>query len=91
MGAQQRVEILKALYRGAELLVLDEPTAALDPLAEAEIYENFGKLVKGKTACTPVKTVCKINSKIYAGTVSQDSRKNNLNFFICFLFHIHNC
>ena len=31
-------------------MILDEPTAALDPLAEAEIYENFNELVKDKTS-----------------------------------------
>ena len=50
VGMQQRVEILKVLYRGAETLILDEPTAALDPIAEAEIYEQFSQMTAGKTA-----------------------------------------
>ena len=37
VGAQQRVEILKALYRGAELLVLDEPTSMLDVITQAQM------------------------------------------------------
>ena len=37
VGARQRVEILKALYRGAEVLILDEPTAALAPTEVAEL------------------------------------------------------
>ncbi len=41
VGMQQRVEIVKALYRGADLLILDEPTAALTP---QEIHELFGVL-----------------------------------------------
>ena len=49
VGAQQRVEILKTLYRGAELLILDEPTAALDAIAESEVYEKFRELGKEKT------------------------------------------
>lgn len=39
-----------ALYKDAPFVILDEPTAALDPLAEAEIYGNFNGLVKEKTA-----------------------------------------
>ncbi len=46
VGQQQRVEILKALYRGAEILVLDEPTAVLTP---QEAHELFG-IVRGLTA-----------------------------------------
>ncbi len=46
VGQQQRVEILKALYRGAEILVLDEPTAVLTPL---EAKELFG-IIRGLTA-----------------------------------------
>ncbi len=49
-GQNQKLAIARALYKDANMVVMDEPTAALDPLAEAEIYENFGKLVKGKTA-----------------------------------------
>ena len=50
VGAQQRVEILKALFRGAELLILDEPTAALDPIAESEIYQKYNEMTKGKSS-----------------------------------------
>ncbi len=39
VGQQQRVEILKALYRGAEILVLDEPTAVLTPQEAQELFE----------------------------------------------------
>ena len=44
------MEILKVLYRGAETLILDEPTAALDPIAEAEIYSKFDDIAGDKTA-----------------------------------------
>jgi len=44
VGAQQRVEILKALYRGAELLILDEPTAALTDIEVEGLYSVIDKL-----------------------------------------------
>jgi ABC-type uncharacterized transport system ATPase subunit len=50
VGEEQRVEILKALYRGAEILILDEPTAVLTPQETAELFENLRRLRKaGKT------------------------------------------
>lgn len=49
-GQNQKLAIARALYKNANMVVLDEPTAALDPLAEADIYENFSSLVKCKTA-----------------------------------------
>ncbi len=49
-GQSQKVAIARALYKQADLVILDEPTSALDPLAEAEIYQNFNELTKGKTA-----------------------------------------
>src|SRR6188472_3774566 len=44
VGAQQRVEILRALYRGAEVLVLDEPTAVLTAQEAAELFEVLREL-----------------------------------------------
>src|SRR5918996_2804125 len=50
VGEEQRVEILKALYRGVDLLILDEPTAVLTPSEAAELFENLRKLrADGKT------------------------------------------
>jgi len=46
VGVQQRVEILKTLYRGAELLILDEPTAVLTPLEVSEFFVVLKNLVK---------------------------------------------
>lgn len=48
-GEQQKVAIARAVYKDAELMVLDEPTAALDPYAEYEIYKNFSEITEGKT------------------------------------------
>ena len=49
-GEQQKLAIARALIKNAPVVVLDEPTAALDPLAEYEIYKQFEELVSGKTA-----------------------------------------
>jgi ABC-type multidrug transport system fused ATPase/permease subunit len=49
-GEQQKIAIARALYKNAPIVVLDEPTAALDPMAEYEIYKQFNELVAGKTA-----------------------------------------
>ena len=49
-GERQKLSIARGLYKDAPMVIMDEPTAALDALAEAEIYENFSSLVKGKTA-----------------------------------------
>lgn len=49
-GESQKLSIARALYKGGNMVIMDEPTAALDALAEAEIYENFSELVKGKTS-----------------------------------------
>lgn len=48
-GEAQKLAIARAIYKDAPVMVLDEPTAALDPYAEYEVYENFGKLTGGKT------------------------------------------
>lgn len=49
-GQRQKTAIARALYRNAPVVILDEPTAALDPVAEYEIYRQFNTLVGGKTA-----------------------------------------
>ncbi|MCM1334090.1 MAG: ABC transporter ATP-binding protein/permease [Bacteroides sp.] len=49
-GEQQKLALARALYKDAPIVILDEPTAALDPVAEYEIYRQFNDLVKGKTA-----------------------------------------
>lgn len=49
-GESQKLAIARALYKGGNCVIMDEPTAALDALAEAAIYEEFDKLTQGKTA-----------------------------------------
>ena len=49
-GEAQKIALARALYKNAPFIILDEPTAALDPIAEAEIYSNFNNIVGDKTA-----------------------------------------
>lgn len=49
-GEQQKIAISRALFKESPIVILDEPTAALDPLAEYEVYKEFHTLVGGKTA-----------------------------------------
>lgn len=49
-GQGQKIAIARALYKKASMVILDEPASALDPIAEAEIYEKFNSLVEDKTA-----------------------------------------
>jgi len=49
-GENQRIAIARAFYKQGEILVLDEPTAALDALAEANIYQHFDQAVHDRTA-----------------------------------------
>lgn len=49
-GELQKVALARALYKDAPFVILDEPTAALDPMAEAAVYEGFQVLTKHKTA-----------------------------------------
>ena len=49
-GEAQKIAIARSLYKDAPFVIMDEPTSALDPVAEYEIYQNFDKMVQGKTS-----------------------------------------
>lgn len=49
-GEAQKIAIARALYKNAPFIILDEPTAALDPIAEAEIYSQFDEITDDRTA-----------------------------------------
>lgn len=49
-GEAQKLMMARALYKDAPVLVLDEPTAALDPIAENEVYEQYRRMAAGKTS-----------------------------------------
>ena len=49
-GEMQRLMLARALYKNAPILILDEPTAALDPIAESSLYERYNELSHGRTS-----------------------------------------
>lgn len=49
-GEKQKLMLARALYKGADVFILDEPTAALDALAENRMYKQFDEIVQGKTS-----------------------------------------
>ena len=49
-GETQKLLLARAIYKDSSILVLDEPTAALDPIAENELYEKYSALTTGKTS-----------------------------------------
>lgn len=49
-GEAQKIALARALYKDAPMVILDEPTAALDPIAEYEVYTTFDRTIGGKTA-----------------------------------------
>lgn len=48
-GEEQKIAIVRALYKNSPVLILDEPTSALDPVAEHEIYQKFAEMSDGRT------------------------------------------
>ena len=49
-GEAQKIALARALYKNASFIILDEPTAALDPVAEFEVYSKMNEIVGDKTA-----------------------------------------
>ena len=83
VGEQQRVEILKALYRGADVLILDEPTGVLTPQEVEELFTVFEELTaEGKTlifithklgeAMTAADEITVLRDGVNVGTVAAD-------------------
>jgi ABC-type multidrug transport system fused ATPase/permease subunit len=49
-GEMQKLALARALYKGGKALILDEPTAALDPIAESGIYMEYNRMTAGRTS-----------------------------------------
>ena len=49
-GELQKLMLARALYKDSPVVILDEPTATLDPIAESEMYEKYDELIQGKTS-----------------------------------------
>ena len=49
-GEKQKLLFARALYKSSQLMILDEPTAALDPISENELYQNFSEAAAGRTS-----------------------------------------
>ena len=49
-GETQKLLLARSIYKSAPILLLDEPTAALDPIAESELYQEYNQISEGKTA-----------------------------------------
>jgi len=49
-GETQKLMLARAIYQDSPILILDEPTAALDPIAESEMYEAYSAFTTGKTS-----------------------------------------
>ena len=66
-GEEQKIAIARAIYKGGQICILDEPTAALDPVTESRVYESFDEIVKGKTAVyiSHRLSSCKFSDRIF--------------------------
>ena len=51
-GEEQKIAIARAIYKGGQICILDEPTAALDPVSESRVYESFDEIVRVKLRFT---------------------------------------
>lgn len=82
-GESQKLVIARAWYKDTPLVILDEPTAALDPLSEYEIYKNFDALMNGKTAIyvSHRMSSCKFCDRVLVfeeGAIIQDGHHDTL-------------
>ena len=82
-GEAQKVALARALYKDSPLLILDEPTAALDPLAEQDIFLQFNSVAKQKTVVfiSHRLSACRFSDLIYVfqdGRVVQSGKHSDL-------------
>lgn len=82
-GEEQKIAIARALYKDAPFVILDEPTAALDPIAESDIYSRFNDIAGNKTAVyiSHRLSSCRFCSRIVVfdkGTIIQEGTHEEL-------------
>ena len=88
-GQKQKIAFARALYKDAQVLILDEPTSSMDPISEAKLYHDFNKIAKQKTtifishrlaSCKFCDTILVIDNKkiVEYGTHDELMKKNNL-------------
>ena len=82
-GEAQKIAIARAHYKDAALVILDEPTASLDPISEAEIYSQLNEIIGGKTALfiSHRLSSCRFCQEIvvlHEGTIVQQGAHNQL-------------
>ena len=82
-GEVQKIALARALYKDAPFVILDEPTASLDPLAEAAVYENFNEIAKDRTTVfiSHRLSSCRFCGRILVfdrGRITQDGRHEEL-------------
>lgn len=83
-GEAQKIAIARALYKDAPFIILDEPTAALDPIAESEIYKSFNQIMGNKTGIfiSHRMSSCKFCDEIIVLDQGQIVQKGNHNELI---------
>jgi ATP-binding cassette subfamily B protein len=82
-GEWQKLALSRAFMRAGQLLILDEPTAALDPRAEHEIYERFARLTEGKTGVLVSHRFSTVRMAdriivLYGGAITEDGTHEEL-------------
>ncbi len=65
-GQWQKISVSRAFYKDSDILILDEPTSSLDPLAEQDVFEQFARLSKNKTS---IFVSHKLSSAVTAGKI----------------------
>ena len=84
-GQEQKIAIARALYQDSPFLILDEPTASLDPISEAEIYEKLGQIIKDRTAIfiSHRLSSCKFSDKIIVFDKGEIAETGDHDSLIC--------
>ena len=82
-GEEQLVIMARALYKDSDIIILDEPTAALSPLREYDFYKKFAELTRGKTVIfiSHRMSACKLSDRILvmsAGNIVEDGTHSEL-------------